>query len=155
MCCLYKKEKKNLFKYWSKVTSKTCKKKKNMYFSFFLPFIRTGQSFRLDSKWERAGGQDWERSSSWDSNLGRLKHNGAICAAHNAIAPTAKTFITLQKMLFLFIKESWKITCIAVNQKCFSAYYYDFWRSRDTEDWSNDAENTAEYYSDNLHNLIK
>ncbi len=24
-----------------------------------------------------------------------------------------------------------------------SAYYYDFWRSRDTEDWSNDAENTA------------
>ncbi len=24
-----------------------------------------------------------------------------------------------------------------------SAYYYDFWRSCDTEDWSNDAENTA------------
>jgi len=33
------------------------------------------------------------------------------------------------------------------NQKCFlsseSAYYYDFWRSCDTKDWSNDAENTA------------
>ncbi len=33
------------------------------------------------------------------------------------------------------------------NAKCFfsskSAYYYDFWRSCDTEDWSNDAENTA------------
>ncbi len=33
------------------------------------------------------------------------------------------------------------------NQKCFlnseSTYYYDFWRSCDTEDWSNDAENTA------------
>ncbi len=33
------------------------------------------------------------------------------------------------------------------NQKCVlsskSAYYYDFWRSCDTEDWSNDAENTA------------
>ncbi len=33
------------------------------------------------------------------------------------------------------------------NQKCFlsskSSYYYDFWRSCDTEDWSNDAENTA------------
>ncbi len=32
------------------------------------------------------------------------------------------------------------------NQKCFlnskSAYYYDFWRSCDTEDWRNDAENT-------------
>ncbi len=26
------------------------------------------------------------------------------------------------------------------NQK--SVYYYDFWRSCDTEDWSNDAENT-------------
>ncbi len=23
-----------------------------------------------------------------------------------------------------------------------SVYYYDFWRSCDTEDWSNDAENT-------------
>ncbi len=33
------------------------------------------------------------------------------------------------------------------NQKCFlsskSVYVYDFWRSCDTEDWSNDAENTA------------
>ncbi len=33
------------------------------------------------------------------------------------------------------------------NQKYFlsrkSVYYYDFWRSCDTEDWSNDAENTA------------
>ncbi len=63
-------------------------------------------------------------------------------------------------MNFLFICESWKIKCITIytkilcsttvfnidnNQKCFlsskSAYYYDFWR--DTEDWSNDAENTA------------
>ncbi len=24
-----------------------------------------------------------------------------------------------------------------------SAYFHDFWRSRDTEDWSNDAENSA------------
>ncbi len=33
------------------------------------------------------------------------------------------------------------------NQKCVlsskSVYYNDFWRSCDTEDWSNDAENTA------------
>ncbi len=30
------------------------------------------------------------------------------------------------------------------NEKCCkSVYYYDFWRSCDTEDWSNDAENTA------------
>ncbi len=32
-------------------------------------------------------------------------------------------------------------------KKCFlsskSVYYNDFWRSCDTEDWSNDAENTA------------
>ncbi len=27
-----------------------------------------------------------------------------------------------------------------------SAYYYDFWRSCDTEDWSNDAENTAAHH---------
>ncbi len=59
---------------------------------------------------------------------------------------------------FLVICESWKIKCISFhkninvfnidnNQKCLlsskSAYYYDFWRSCDTEDWSNDAENTA------------
>ncbi len=34
---------------------------------------------------------------------------------------------------------------IDINQKYFlrskSAYYYDFWRSCDTEDWSNDAGN--------------
>ncbi len=29
------------------------------------------------------------------------------------------------------------------NQKySWAAYYYDFWRSCDAEDWSNDAENT-------------
>ncbi len=48
---------------------------------------------------------------------------------------------------------STKILCMKIvfnidnNQKCFlsskSAYYYDFWRSCDTEDCSNDAENTA------------
>ncbi len=62
---------------------------------------------------------------------------------------------------FLFCESSVKIKCIMVstkilcsttvfnidnNYKCFlsskSAYYYDFWRSCDTEDWSNDAENT-------------
>ncbi len=32
------------------------------------------------------------------------------------------------------------------NQKCFSVYYYDFWRSCDTEDCSNDAENTAAHH---------
>ncbi len=51
------------------------------------------------------------------------------------------------------IMVSIKILCsttvfnIDNNQKCFlsskSAYYYDFWRSCDTEDCSNDAENTA------------
>ncbi len=33
------------------------------------------------------------------------------------------------------------------NQQCFfsskAEYYYDFWRSCDTDDWRNDAENTA------------
>ncbi len=36
---------------------------------------------------------------------------------------------------------------IDINNKCFlsskSAYNIDFWRSCDTEDWSNDAENSA------------
>ncbi len=67
---------------------------------------------------------------------------------------------------FLFICESWKITVstkilcsttvfsIDNNQKCFlsskSAYYYDFWRSCDTEDWSNDAENSALHHRNKL-----
>ncbi len=71
---------------------------------------------------------------------------------------------------FLFICESWKIKSITVstkilcsttvsnidnNQKYFlsskSAYYYDFWRSCDTEDWSNDAENSAVHHRNKLH----
>ncbi len=41
------------------------------------------------------------------------------------------------------------------NQKCYlsskSVYENDFWRSCDTEDWSNDAENTAAHHSNKLH----
>ncbi len=57
----------------------------------------------------------------------------------------------------LFIKENnyysfhekiWSSTTLFnINNNSFlsrkSAYYYDFWRSCDTEYWSNDAENTA------------
>ncbi len=32
-----------------------------------------------------------------------------------------------------------------------SAYYYDFWRSCDTEDWSNDAENWALRHRNKLY----
>ncbi len=78
---------------------------------------------------------------------------------------TVKTFIVSQNISIsnkCCYFESWKIKCITVstkllcstivfnidnNQKCVlsskSAYYYDFWRSCDTEYWSNDAENTA------------
>ncbi len=34
-------------------------------------------------------------------------------------------------------------TLIIIRNVSWAAYYYDFWRSCDTEDWSNDAENTA------------
>ncbi len=83
-----------------------------------------------------------------------------------ALNSSKVTFIILQKNIFQintfhlnFMKESWKMlvsTKIFVsatvfnidnNQKCVlsikSAYQNDFWRSCDTEDWSNDAENTA------------
>ncbi len=44
---------------------------------------------------------------------------------------------------------------IDYNQKCFlsskSVYYNYFWRSCDTEDWRNDAENTAAYHINKLH----
>ncbi len=40
------------------------------------------------------------------------------------------------------------------NQKCFlsskSAYYYDFWRSCGTGDWSNNDENTAAHHINTL-----
>ncbi len=45
-----------------------------------------------------------------------------------------------------FHKNIENIENINNNQKC-SEYYYDFWRSCDTEDWSNDAENTEINYS--------
>ncbi len=32
-----------------------------------------------------------------------------------------------------------------------AVYYYDFWRSCDTEDWSNDAENTASHHRNILY----
>ncbi len=42
-----------------------------------------------------------------------------------------------------------------IDKKCFlsskSVYDNDFWRSRDTEDWSNDAENTALHHRNKLH----
>ncbi len=45
------------------------------------------------------------------------------------------------------------------NQKCFlsskSVYYYDLWRSCDTEDWSNDAENTQKYIYLIMYSHIK
>ncbi len=45
------------------------------------------------------------------------------------------------------------------NQKCFlsskSAYYYDFWRSCDTEDCSNYAENHSSKLQFNIYSHIK
>ncbi len=61
-------------------------------------------------------------------------------------------------LTFLFIKESWKSISFHKNYaaELFSTlviiiniywaanqHITDFWRSCDTEDWSNDAENTA------------
>ncbi len=102
-----------------------------------------------------------------------------ISDAFNWSKVMVKRFIMLQVILFqigavvlnfLFIKESWKILLnhkilrsttvfnIDNNQKCFlsskSVYYYDFWRSCDTEDWSNDAENTAPHHWNKLHLTI-
>ncbi len=49
--------------------------------------------------------------------------------------------------IFTQIFVSTSVFSIDNNQKYLlsikSAYYNDFWRSCDTEDWSNDAENTA------------
>ncbi len=62
----------------------------------------------------------------------------------NVIYACDQSWILFDQIHFTGIKYSKNIDN---NQKCFlsskSAYYYDFWRSCDTEDWSNDAENTA------------
>ncbi len=57
---------------------------------------------------------------------------------------------------FLLIKESWKIITgpkqnEAVKLFPTSAYQNDFWRSCDTEDWSNDAENTVLFHRNKLY----
>ncbi len=49
---------------------------------------------------------------------------------------TENTFTTVQTLFNIDINHK----CVLSSK---SAYYYDFWRSCDTEDWSNDAENTA------------
>ncbi len=83
------------------------------------------------------------------------------------------TFVMLKNMfqinVSIFMKnkhitDSTKILCsttvfnIDNNQKCFlsskSAYYYDFWRSCETEDWSNDAENTAAHHRNKFNFII-
>ncbi len=60
--------------------------------------------------------------------------------------------MSLLSLYFFFLTYHNLWLCITIfnidnNQKCFmsskSEYYYGFWRSCDTEDWSNDAENTA------------
>ncbi len=58
-------------------------------------------------------------------------------------------------MLLIQIWSSSTVFNIDNNQKCFlnrkSAYYNDFWRSCDTEVWSNDDENTALHQINKLH----
>ncbi len=60
--------------------------------------------------------------------------------------------------------QFWKRKCITVSTKIFSsmtvfnidydqkwaAYYYDFWRSCDSEYWRNDAENSAAHHRNKL-----
>ncbi len=53
-------------------------------------------------------------------------------------------YVSFELCVLLWILKN--VFNIDNNQKCFlsseSVYYYDFWRSCDTEDCSNDAENT-------------
>ncbi len=48
------------------------------FFGGIFAFIVIGQ-YRHEAKWEKEGGQDQERSVSWDSNSGYPKCSGAIC----------------------------------------------------------------------------
>ncbi len=45
-------------------------------------------------------------------------------------------------------------TLIIIRNVSWAAYYYDFWRSRDTEDWSIDDENTAAHHRNKLNTTI-
>ncbi len=95
-------------------------------------------------------------------NASLLNKSITYIQTYSDIYNVRKDFYFYSILNFLFIKESWNIIHITIstkiwssttvfnidnNQKCFlsskSVYYYDFWRSCDTEDWSNDAENTA------------
>ncbi len=58
----------------------------------------------------------------------------------------------------MILKKTWSSTTVFSNDSNIfiyffsskSVYYNDFWRSRDTEDWSNDAENTAAHHRNKL-----
>ncbi len=63
-------------------------------------------------------------------------------------------WILKNKMYHGFHKNIVTVFNIANNHKCLliskSSFHYDFWRSRDTEDWRNDAENTAAHHRNTL-----
>ncbi len=65
----------------------------------------------------------------------------------NAVLLDFYSSVNPENKMYQFPQKEKTVFNIDNNQKCFlsskSAYYYDFWRSCDTEDWSNDAENTA------------
>ncbi len=49
----------------------------------------------------------------------------------------------LKNKLYAGLHKNVFSTLIIIRNVSWAAYYYDFWRSCDTEDWSNDAGNTA------------
>ncbi len=94
----------------------------NSYFKVclsFSAFIRKGQGFRQDARWERErerGGRNRETSTSWDSNSGRPECNGAICrhAAH-VLVPT-KTAI-LNVILFYYCQINTALKSLTKSKK--------------------------------------
>ncbi len=96
--------------------------------------------------------------SSLVRTISKLKLKTAVCVHLCWKAQQLNVMLDFLKCFFNFlcIRESikkrvaWKCeavqlfsTLIIIRNVSWAAYYYDFWRSCDTEDWSNDAENTA------------
>ncbi len=101
---------------------------------------------------------NWIKSYSKDIyNVTKYVHFKSLLfllTFYSSVNPEKIKYITVSIKIFC----STTVFNIDNNHKCFlsskSVYYYDFWRSCDSEDWSNDADNSAAHHRNILHFTI-
>ncbi len=105
----------------------------------------------LPRLFSRSGGQEHpiETWITWaPQNNQRSSKTLIYCREQSYITPSNTAAVSLLTLQNLTYQITVRKTSNLFSSK--SAYYYDFWRSCDTEDCSNDAENTAAHHRNKL-----